>query len=114
MPYLVTGDYYYLEEACFWGGYCLLATWPEPRQKGRGILADQIRGDAWGLRNIADAGWIAPDGDAAAAYFDEKVRNNIAHRIARMYGPPEYNQIGAWGVRTAQTPASRTRPTPTG
>ena len=62
MPYLATGDYYYMEEACFWGGYCLLATWPEPRQKGRGIIADQMRGDAWAWRNMADAGWIAPDG----------------------------------------------------
>jgi hypothetical protein len=102
VPYLVTGDYYYMEEACFWGGYCLLATWPEPRQKARGILAGEIRGDAWALRNIADAGWIASDGDPAAAYFAEKVRNNIAQRIEQMYGPPEHNKIGAWGVRTTE------------
>ncbi|MBM4019832.1 MAG: hypothetical protein FJ288_16175 [Planctomycetes bacterium] len=102
VPYLATGDYYYLEEAYFWGGYCLLDTWPEPRQNARGILAGQIRGDAWALRNIADAAWIAPDGDPEARYFDEKLRNNIAHRIRAMYGPPEYNKIGAWGLRTVQ------------
>ena len=100
VPYLVTGDYYYLEEAYFWGNFCLLATWQHPRQDARGILSGQIRGNAWGLRNIADAAWIAPDGDPEAAYFDAKIRNNLAERIGRMVGPPEYNRIGAWGVRT--------------
>jgi len=102
VPYLATGDYYYLEEAYFWANYCLLDSWPHPRQNERGILAGQIRGDAWGLRNMADAAWIASDGDPEAACFDEKVRNNIAHRIRAMYGPPEFNKIGAWGLRTTQ------------
>jgi len=111
VPYLVTGDYYCLEEAYFWANYCLLSTWPEPRPAAKGILAGQIRGDAWGLRNIADAAWIAPDGDPEAKYFEEKIRNNIAERTRQMYGPPEYNKIGAWGVRTVedariQNPAS--------
>ena len=40
VPYLLTGDYYYLEEAYFWGNYCLLATWPHaaserPGHRGR-------------------------------------------------------------------------------
>jgi hypothetical protein len=112
VPYMATGDYYYLEEMYFWASYCLLNTWPEPRGDARGLLAGQIRGDAWGLRNIADAAWIAPDDDPEARYFDEKVRNNIAARTAAMYGPPEYNPIGAWGVRTVedariQDPANR-------
>jgi hypothetical protein len=100
VPYLVTGDHYFLEEACFWANYCLLATWPEPRRKAEGILSGQIRGDAWALRNVADAAWIASEGDPEAAYFDEKIRNNVADRIRRMYGPPEYNKLGFWGLRT--------------
>ena len=102
VPYLVTGDFYYLEEAHFWGNFCLLATWPHPRLNAEGILSGQIRGNAWGLRNVADAGWIASDGDPEAAYFEGKIRNNIAHRIRKMVGPPEYNKIGAWGLRTTQ------------
>jgi len=102
VPYLVTGDYYYLEEVYFWASYCLLATWPEPRGDARGILSGQIRGDAWGLRNIADAAWIGPDGDPEVKYFEEKIHNNIRLRTAEMYGPPEYNKTGAWGVRTVE------------
>lgn len=100
VPYLVTGDFYYLEEAYFWAGYCLLATWGHPRQESKGILSGQIRGNAWALRNIADAAWIAADGDAEADYFNEKVRNNLADRTGRMLGPPEYNKLGFWGLRT--------------
>ncbi len=102
VPYLVTGDFYYLEEAYFWASYCLLATWPHPRQGARGILSGQIRGNAWALRNLADAAWIAPDGAPEGRYFDEKIRNNIAHRIQRMYGPPEYNKRGFWGIRSTK------------
>lgn len=100
LPYLLAGDFYYLEEAYFWANYCLLSTWPHPRRKAEGILSGQIRGNAWTLRNVADAAFLAPESDPEAKYFDEKVRNNIADRAARMYGPPEYNKIGAWGIRT--------------
>ncbi len=102
VPYLVTGDYYYLEEACYWANFCLLATWNHPRQDAQGILSGQVRGNAWALRNIADAASVATDGDPEAAYFDEKIRNNIADRTHRMLGPPEYNQIGAWHPRTVE------------
>ena len=100
VPYLVTGDFYHLEEAYFWGSYTLLAQWSVPRHDGKGILCGQIRGNAWGLRNIADAAFIAPDGDPEAKYFEERIRNNIADLTARMYGPPEYNRMGFWGLRT--------------
>ena len=36
IPYIVTGDFYYLEEAYFWGGFCLVATWPHPRKDAEG------------------------------------------------------------------------------
>ncbi len=112
VPYLVTGDYYYLEEAYFWANYCLLATWPHPRRDAQGILSGQIRGNAWALRNMADAAWIAAEGHLEADYFDEKIRNNLADRIRRMLGPPEYNAIGAWGIRTTQNARIHNPPNP--
>ena len=100
VPYLVSGDFYYLEEAYFWGNCALLSQWPVPRQDAKGIMSDQIRGNAWGLRNIADAAFVAPDGDPEAEYFDERIHNNLAALNAKMYGPPEYNKLGFWGPRT--------------
>ena len=58
-------------------------------------------GRACGLRNIADAGYIAPDGDPEAKYFEERIRNNIAEMTARMCGPPEYNKMGFWMMQGA-------------
>lgn len=103
VPYLVTGDHYYLEEAYFWASYCLLATWPQPRRGAEGILSGQIRGNAWALRNLADAAWIAAEDDPEAAYFDEKIRNSLADRTRRMYGPPEHSRLGFWGERNTKT-----------
>lgn len=107
IPYLLTGDFYYLEEAYFWGNYSLLSQWPGPaksptRQRDRGLMADQIRGNAWGLRNIADAASIAPDGDPEGSYFQQKIRNNLQFMIEKMYGPPPLNSMGFWGLRTVE------------
>jgi hypothetical protein len=93
IPYLVTGDYYYLEEAYFWATYTLLGQWNAPRQGARGLMADQVRGNAWGLRNIADAAFIAAEGDPESKHFAEKIHNNMAAWTARMYGP-ESNGLG--------------------
>ncbi len=102
VPYLVTGDYYYLEEAYFWANYCLVSQWNAPRRDARGILCDQVRGNAWALRNLGDAAFIAPDGDPEAKYFEEKIHNNLADMSARMYGPPEYNRMGFWHPRDVE------------
>jgi hypothetical protein len=99
IPYLVTGDFYHLEEAWFWANYCLLAQWNAPRQDARGLMSDQVRGNAWGLRNIGDAAFIAGDADPEGKYFAEKIHNNMAAMTAKMYGPPEYNSMGFWHPR---------------
>jgi hypothetical protein len=38
----------------------------------------QTRGQAWGMRDIAEAGFAAPDGSPEKGYFTEKVNNNLA------------------------------------
>jgi len=112
IPYLVTGDHYYLEEAYFWANFCLLASWNHLRHDAEGILCGQVRGNAWSLRNMADAAWIAPDGDPERAYFEQKVRNNLADRTRRMLGPPEYNKLGFWGERTTDSARIPNPPNP--
>ncbi len=103
VPYLLTGDFFYLEEMFFWAGYCLLSQWPHPRRNEKGlIVGDQVRGQAWGLRNIADAAWVGPDGDPLVKCLDEKVRNNLAWYVRKFYGPPEYNAMGFYHPRDVQ------------
>lgn len=93
VPYLLTGDRYYADELAFWANYAVLSTWPghstsdaASRSGGdavagfaRGILAtNQVRGFAWGLRNIADAAAFLPNRDPMKTPFRRIVTQNLA------------------------------------
>jgi len=98
VPYLVTGDYYYLEEMYFWAGWDLSDTNYSVRGYDAGWIHDQARGIAWRNRNLADAANMAPDADVLEkSYFTEKVLNNIAHwddiYISGYYPTVRYLQI---------------------
>jgi hypothetical protein len=86
MAYTLVGKYEYLEEtqmeaadeiASVTGCYNLAM--PYYRQGHLG-LADSLgtRNTAWELRDMAYAAFITPDGDPAAAYFTDKLLNNLA------------------------------------
>ena len=43
--------------------FALVWTWNAPRQNGKGIVvndAEQVRAQAWNLRQISDAAWANP------------------------------------------------------
>ena len=82
VPYLLTGDRYYKDEMSYWADYVLLATYQDAfgnaRQGSAGILrVNEVRGFAWGLRNLVDACAWLPDGDPLRAYLGEKIGNNL-------------------------------------
>lgn len=95
LPYLMTGEYYYLEEiqyqAAFIVGWkigCVSAAYAYPRQGDAGYLNDsQVRGEAWSLRTLSYAAFISPDGTPEKAYFDDILRHNVA-RWEGMHGVP--------------------------
>jgi len=86
VPYLITGDWYFLEEVYFFAANDLATSDPGVCEWCRngpwGLLpsAIQTRGQAWGLRNVAHAALAAPDGTPEKAYFTQKLNNNIAIR----------------------------------
>ena len=89
VPYLVTGDYWYLQEIYYWASFDLaLDNYgrdghgnPQDFSAGHdgsyGIIYDQTRGFAWAIRNVTDAAIIASDNDIEKDYFTTKVGNNI-------------------------------------
>lgn len=80
VPYLLTGDRFYLDQMKFWANFTLLATWPSNglRQGGKGILVDnQARGIGWSIRTLADVAAYLPDADSLAAYFRTRLQNNL-------------------------------------
>jgi hypothetical protein len=86
IPYLTSGEYYYLEELQYEAAYivgnkigCYAPDLSWPRQGNAGYLNDsELRGDAWGFRTLAYAAFISPDGAPEKAYFEDKLKNNIA------------------------------------
>jgi hypothetical protein len=78
LPYVVTGDYYYLEELQFWAAHNPLETAPDYNGKGQGLLRwQQVRGQAWSLRTLGQAAYITPDSHPLKAYFTTQLDNNL-------------------------------------
>ncbi|MBI3464663.1 MAG: hypothetical protein HY000_16650 [Planctomycetes bacterium] len=93
VPYLVTGDRYYADELRFWANYDLIRTFQDrfynSRRGAEGWLGgNEVRGIAWGLRNLTDAAAYLPDDDPLKSYFADKVRNNLIGLDAVADGNP--------------------------
>ena len=78
LPYLLTGDHYYLEELQFWAMYNVFASNPPYRFYGKGVLKwDQVRGQAWSLRTLAQAAYITPDKHPLKPHFLSLLDHNL-------------------------------------
>ncbi|WP_296946453.1 hypothetical protein [uncultured Massilia sp.] len=78
LPYLLTGDQYYLEELLFWASYNVVALNPNYRDHAKGLMhGEQVRGQAWALRTLGEAAYIAPDAHPMKRQFAAIVANNL-------------------------------------
>ncbi|MBC7404618.1 MAG: hypothetical protein H7252_02895 [Cytophaga sp.] len=78
LPYLVTGDYYHLEELQFWAMYNLFQSNPGYRDNIKGLFHQtQVRGQAWILRTLADAAFITPNNDVLKTQFITFLSDNL-------------------------------------
>jgi hypothetical protein len=78
LPYLLTGDYYYLEELQFWAMYDSFETNPNFRQNIKGLFQEgQIRAQAWDMRTVAEAAYITPDDDVLKDQLITIVNTNL-------------------------------------
>jgi hypothetical protein len=78
LPYVVTGDYYYLEELQFWAMWDAFETNPGYRQNVKGLVqSEQVRGQAWSMRTLAEAAYITPDNDRMKSQFTQILNSNL-------------------------------------
>jgi len=75
VPYLVTGDYFYLEEMQFWASWNIMYGSSRDGVNGY-VVWDQVRGQAWSLRSIAHAAYATPDTHNLKTYFLTILNNN--------------------------------------
>lgn len=95
LPYLITGDRYYLEEVQFWAN-AAIESWDWQRNGSQGLItAQNIRGVGWGLRNLVDAATSTPDSDPLKGYFTTIVNNNLVAADARASSLADLNGLGA-------------------
>ncbi len=81
IPYVVTGDNFYLEEMTFWTAWNIAAVDASGRGTSNGWLApvEQLRGVAWGFRSLLECAYALPDGHAQKAYFTTIKNNNVSY-----------------------------------
>ena len=95
LPYLLSGDYYYLEELQFWAQYNAFSSNPNYRENRKGLLKPgQVRGQAWSLRSLAEAAYITPDNHPLKAAFTEIVNSNLDWYNAEYPNNPDANALG--------------------
>ncbi|MCZ2250021.1 MAG: hypothetical protein LC111_14780 [Bacteroidia bacterium] len=97
LPYLLTGDRYYLEELQFWANYHMLQSNPWYRGTDKGLVrSNQVRGQAWSLRALADAAAFTPDADPLKSYFVKRVGYNLEdYGEQYLNGGQQQNALGA-------------------
>lgn len=77
VPYMLTGDYYHLEEQLFWATYNFVQFNPWYRGLDEGLIyKTQTRAQAWTLRTMGQTIFIMPDNHPMKSYFKEKLDNN--------------------------------------
>ncbi len=78
LPYVISGDFFYLEELQFWAGWNLLLPNPEYRGTSKGLFKSlQTRGQAWSMRTLGQAAYITPDDHPLKSYFTSTLKNNL-------------------------------------
>jgi hypothetical protein len=84
IPYLMTGSRWSLDRLNAQAGFNLLKAWPgtrciTPKCNTLLVLDEQVRAQAWALRELAQAGFIGRNGSFAQAYFSQTVADNWAY-----------------------------------
>ena len=95
LPYLVTGDYYYLEELQFWAMFNTFSSNPHYREYGKGLFkSDQVRGQGWSMRTAGEVAYITPDTDPLKKQFENVVNLNLDWYNANYTNSATANSLG--------------------
>ncbi len=83
VPYLLTGDPYYLGEMIFWNNYNCLNMSPAYRHDSKCIFIsdhghNEIRGEAWDLRTLGYLTSILPSNSYYLTFTKSVIANNLA------------------------------------
>jgi hypothetical protein len=84
IPYLVSGDSFYLDEIQFWANWNMGRQNPGYRSRNLGLInSDEMRAQAWSLRSLGESARALPDSHVMKEYFKTKLSNNLAWYVTR-------------------------------
>ena len=86
VPYVLTGDPWYLDEAYLWAGFSASRypggatgyAYGRGPTGAEGVIADELRGAGWVLRSRVETALMAPDSDPEKAYFTTLTNDALA------------------------------------
>jgi hypothetical protein len=104
VPYMVTGDYYYMSELAFGASHNEI--WPNEAYRGfsKGLIEpshSQVRGQAWVLREMVNAAWLLPDTYPLKAEFKASVENSLNEWNSKYTNNPDANPLHLMNSGTA-------------
>jgi hypothetical protein len=95
LPYLLTGDKFYLEEMHFWIMGIMICQNYSYRQKEKSIVQpNQTRGQAWLMRGLVESAALTPDSHPLKSHFKYWVSSNAANYDALFTNNPQANVLG--------------------
>lgn len=96
LPYLITGDHYYMEEMQFWTTWNWVIATPNERGRDNGHMAtnQEVRAHAWVLRTLAHTAWSTPDDHPMKSYFESRLANALAWYDKHFTDNPNANKLG--------------------
>jgi hypothetical protein len=96
VPYMVTGDYYYMSELAFDASMNNLWSNEAYRGYSKGLISaahGQIRGKAWVLREMANAAYLLPDSYPLKGEFNAAVKNSLDDWNTNFSNNPNANPL---------------------
>ncbi|WP_431282817.1 hypothetical protein ACQW02_25990 [Humitalea sp. 24SJ18S-53] len=97
VPFLLTGRRALLDNLQAQASWCVLSQWPAPTARGAAgatgvgegvnvVRGNQVRGSAWSLRQLDNAGWASPDNDPALPWLRAASAGNWGWLRANLAG----------------------------
>ncbi|NNM21140.1 MAG: hypothetical protein HKO55_07715 [Gammaproteobacteria bacterium] len=109
VPYLLSGDHYFLEELHFWTNWNSFETSAGNRNYSSALYKwQQVRGQAWSMRTLLQTVFVTPDTHPLKNYFQAQLDNNIAFYMTEYVDNPSSNQLN-W-IRTGAATRSDISP----
>lgn len=96
VPYMVTGDYYYMSELAFGASHNEI--WSNEAYRGftKGLIDGahgQVRAKAWVLREMVNAAWLLPDRHPLKSEFTADVDNSLADWNKKYTDTPDVSPL---------------------